>query len=106
MDIYLQLFLIPIIVILGQINILMHIWNLDNREDFPWMTSDFKPSIFVLNRLSVILEVNVLEEVLNNIPLNLRYNILYMGNGRSAHNSRILRDFLNENFPNRNVTDQ
>lgn len=57
--------------------------------------------IFLPNRLNGIEYVNVLEEVLDNIPLNLRPNMLYMHDGAPAHNARISRDWLNEHFRNR-----
>lgn len=57
--------------------------------------------IFLPNRLNAIEYVNVLEEVLDNVPLQLRPNMLYMNDGAPAHNARISRDWLDENFPNR-----
>lgn len=39
------------------------------------------------NKLNEIGYVNILKKVLDNVPSNLRHNILYMYNGVPAHNT-------------------
>lgn len=56
--------------------------------------------IFFRNRRNGIQCVNILEEVLDDIPLNLRNNIVYMHDGTPGHYYRISRDWLNTNFSN------
>lgn len=57
--------------------------------------------IYLPNRLDSAGYLNVLEEVLDGMPLNLRHNMLYMHDGAPAHYALIVREWLDAHFPNR-----
>lgn len=57
--------------------------------------------IYLPNRLNAGEYLNVLEQVIDEIPLNLRRNMIYMHDGAPAHFARNIRDWLTEHFPDR-----
>ena len=52
--------------------------------------------IYLPNRLNANEYLNVLEQVIDDVPLNILPNMIYMHDG-----ARDVRDWLEENFPNR-----
>lgn len=57
--------------------------------------------IYLPNRLDAVEYLNVLEQVIDDMPLNIRPNMLFMHDGAPAHFARSVREWLEENFPNR-----
>lgn len=46
---------------------------------------------------------NILPELVENVPLNVRQQMIYQNDGAPAHSSRNVVDFLNEQFQNRRI---
>lgn len=57
--------------------------------------------IFLPNRLNGAAYLNVMEEVLENLPLNILQNMIFMHDGAPPHTCRASRMWLDENFPDR-----
>lgn len=57
--------------------------------------------IYLPNRLDANGYFNVLEQVIDEMPLNIRRNMFYMHDGAPAHFARNVREWLDEHFPNR-----
>lgn len=57
--------------------------------------------IYLPNRLDANGYLNVLEQVIDEMPLNIRRNMIYMHDGAPAHFARNVRNWLDQHFPNR-----
>ena len=57
--------------------------------------------IYLPERLNANEYLNVLEQVLDEMPLDIRHNAIYMHDGAPAHFARNVREWMDEHFPNR-----
>lgn len=57
--------------------------------------------IYLPNRLNADEYLNVLEQVIDEMPLQIRHEMLYMHDGAPAHFARNVREWLDEHLPNR-----
>lgn len=57
--------------------------------------------IYLPHRLDGNAYIQVLEQVIDEMPLNVRANMFYMHDGCPAHSGRIVTEWLEEHFPNR-----
>ncbi|HJY21324.1 MAG TPA: transposase [Hanamia sp.] len=56
--------------------------------------------IFIQNRLNAAGYLEILHEVLDNLPLARRQNMLFMNDGAPAHNAGNVRQWITDNFGN------
>lgn len=57
--------------------------------------------IYLPNRLNANEYLNVLEQVIDEIPLNIRPNMLFMNDGAPAHFALNVREWLDDHYPGR-----